>query len=90
MKVNEKLLQLVRNAGLAALVCAVALFCGLAIWNLSDDHDSRMLDREITLAERYELISTAKGQLQEGRFVEEQNAISSAQTAPGNIVHERK
>lgn len=93
MKTSKKLLHTLQNIGLAALVCAVALFCGLAIWNLTDDYDSRLLDREITLAERYELMSNAQQQSresQDGFFQEEITAIASTQATPGSIVHDRK
>lgn len=48
------------HLGIALLVSVFALFCSLAIWKLSGGQESLSWDREAALAERCDLLASAK------------------------------
>ncbi|MGM9594516.1 MAG: hypothetical protein ACI3U8_09185 [Candidatus Onthomonas sp.] len=49
-----------QKIGTVLLVSVFALCFAVAVWKLSGDHESRVWDREATLAERYDLLAAAQ------------------------------
>lgn len=49
-----------QKIGTVLLVSVFALCFAVAVWKLSGDHESRVWDREVTLAERYDLLAAAQ------------------------------